>query len=440
VSFSRHSLYRSSGADWLGDIPAHWSVGRMRSIFEIKKRIALTLGLDVFSITQSGIRIKDIESNEGQLSSDYSKYQLVEAGDFAMNPMDLLTGGVDIARSRGVTSPDYRVVTLRDHDRYFGPYLLYVLQTCYRRHIFYGYGQGSSHLGRWRLPTDQFLDFVLPTPPRDEQEAVSAFLDRETAAIDALIADQRRLIELLTEKRQAVISHAVTRGLNPGAAMKPSGAEWLGPIPAHWALPPLYARYEQALGKMLDQSKDTGEYPTPYLRNIDVRWDYINAENLPVMDIKPDERSRFMVCKGDLLTVEGRELGRAAIWIGDDGTVAFQKALHRLRPLNRSEHPRYLFYTLMFANGTNVFLANQSPNEIPHLTGEQLRRYRFPKPPYDEQVAIAQFLDREARRFDALILEAQRAVALLHERRAALISAAVTGQIDVRGHAAVEVA
>ena len=170
---------------------------------------------------------------------DYSKYQLVEVGDFAMNHMDLLTGGVDIAATRGVTSPDYRVVTIRDystcHDRFF----LGLFQMCYRNKIFYGFGQGSSQLGRWRLPTEQFLDFVFPLPPLAEQTQIAGFLDRETGKIDELVAEQRRLMELLKEKRQAVISRAVTRGLNPAAPLKSSGIEWLGAVPAHWETKPL---------------------------------------------------------------------------------------------------------------------------------------------------------------------------------------------------------
>ncbi len=183
---------------------------------------------------------------------------------------------------------------------------------------------------------------------------------------------------------------------------------------------------------MLDQGKKTGLHPIPYLRNLDVRWDYINVDDLPTMDIAPHERDRFTVRKGDLLMVEGRELGRCAVWQGDDGVIAFQKALHRLRPLDKSEHVRFFYYLMIFVNGTGAFVADQSPNEIPHLTGEELRKYRFPKPPLSEQVTIANYLDEMTVKFDALTAEAARAIELLQERRTALISAAVTGKIDVR--------
>ena len=111
---------------------------------------------------------------------------------------------------------------------------MYLFQAGYKNKIFYAFGQGSSQLGRWRFPTEQFNSFKFPNPPFQEQKQIATFLDRETAKIDELIAEQKNLIELLKEKRQAVISHAVTKGLNPSAPMKNSGIEWLGEVPEHW--------------------------------------------------------------------------------------------------------------------------------------------------------------------------------------------------------------
>jgi type I restriction enzyme S subunit len=238
---SRYKAYsekKDSKIAWLNDIPKHWELLRFKNVFKIQKRIAGVLGYDVLSITQRGVKVKDTESGDGQLSMDYAKYQLVHKNDFAMNHMDLLTGYVDISKFDGVTSPDYRVFTLADekqHPKYF----LYLLQLCYIAKIFYPLGQGAAQIGRWRLPTEAFNEFVAPTPTYAEQQSIAAFLDHETAKIDALIEKQQRLIVLLKEKRQAVISHAVTKGLNPNAPMKDSGVEWLGEVPAHWELVPL---------------------------------------------------------------------------------------------------------------------------------------------------------------------------------------------------------
>ncbi|MFZ2627386.1 MAG: restriction endonuclease subunit S, partial [Rugosibacter sp.] len=189
----RYPKYKDSGVAWLGKVPEHWSIRRVRWLCEIKKRIAGELGHDVLSITQQGIRIRDLDSNDGQISMDYSKYQFVEIGDFAMNHMDLLTGYVDLSPVSGVTSPDYRVFAIRDPSICHDKYLLYLFQMGYKNRIFYAYGQGSSQLGRWRLPTEQFHDLPFPLPPKSEQQNIAAFLDRETLMIDALVAEQRRL-------------------------------------------------------------------------------------------------------------------------------------------------------------------------------------------------------------------------------------------------------
>ena len=281
----------------------------------------------------------------------------------------------------------------------------------------------------------------LPLPPLDEQRAIAAFLDRETERIDALVAKKRQLIERLQEYRTALITRTVTRGLPPDAAraagldpspgLKPSGVEWLGDVPEHWDLAPLYTRYSVDLGKMLREDRTRGEHLVPYLRNVDVQWDQINFTDLPVIDILPDECERFTLQPGDLLVCEGGEVGRAAIVPERGQGIAYQKALHRLRP-GQGESPRFMYYMLSFAAARGVFDAGGNPNTIPHLTGEMLRRYRFPQPPLDEQLAIAVFLDQEVAMISELSSKVDSAIERLQEYRTALITAAVTGKIDVR--------
>ncbi len=200
---------KDSGVEWLGYVPEHWKIRRIKTLFQIKKRIAGTLGYDVLSITQKGIKVKDIESGEGQLSMDYTKYQLVNIGDFAMNHMDLLTGWVDIAKQQGVTSPDYRVFSLIEKEAH-PKYYLYVLQMGYNQKIFYAYGQGSSHLGRWRFPTEAFQSFYFPFPPENEQKEISNFIENVHLKISNLVEKSKKAISLLNERRAALISAAVT--------------------------------------------------------------------------------------------------------------------------------------------------------------------------------------------------------------------------------------
>lgn len=198
-----------SGVEWIGEIPSHWNTKKVKYIFEIKKIISREEGYDVLSVTQQGIKIKDIISGKGQLSMDYTKYQIVNIGDFVMNHMDLLTGYVDISKWFGVTSPDYRVFSLIDEkcvDRYY----LYLFQTGYKNRIFYGFGQGSSKFGRWRLPSKQFNNFKFPYPSYEEQQQIGKYLDEQTQKIDSIIEKEIQQIELLKEYSQSLISEVVT--------------------------------------------------------------------------------------------------------------------------------------------------------------------------------------------------------------------------------------
>lgn len=211
---------KDSGVEWLGEVPEHWEVKRFKTIFKIRKRIAGELGHDVLSITQKGIKIKDTESGEGQLSMDYSKYQLVYKGDYAMNHMDLLTGFVDISKYDGVTSPDYRVFTLEEKNS-LPEYFLAFLQMGYINKLFFPFGQGAAHMGRWRLPTEAFREFLAPVPPKNEQKAIADFIFNSLEQMDILEKKSRKAIKLMQERRTALISAAVMGKIDVRDWVKP---------------------------------------------------------------------------------------------------------------------------------------------------------------------------------------------------------------------------
>lgn len=201
---------KDSGVDWMGDVPEHWNVTKMKWMFEIVKRIYGAEDRDVLSITQRGIKVKDIDSNDGQLAESYANYQVVNVNDFAMNSMDLLTGWVDCSPYEGVTSPDYRVFRFHPDKPQCHTYYKYLFQMCYTNRVFYRLGQGVSNLGRWRLQADQFLNIRLPQPPIEEQEQIAAYLDKKVGQIEELTADIKSQIEKLKEYRKIVIHDAVT--------------------------------------------------------------------------------------------------------------------------------------------------------------------------------------------------------------------------------------
>lgn len=201
---------KDSGVEWIGKIPEHWEIVKLKYLFNIKKDVAGELGYEVLSVTQTGLKIKDVNSNEGQQSMDYSKYQMVDPDDFVMNHMDLLTGWVDCSVYQGVTSPDYRVFKLIDMNKNSKDYYKYIFQMCYLNRIFYGLGQGVSNLGRWRLQTDKFINFQVPVPPTEEQIKIAEKVGQIMSDIDEFTNKKYELISELESYKKSLIYEVVT--------------------------------------------------------------------------------------------------------------------------------------------------------------------------------------------------------------------------------------
>ena len=438
----RYPEYKNTGVAWLGEIPAHWEVRRLKECANAR------------------LSTVDKKSVEGDPEVRLCNYVDVYYNDLIHGEIEFMTATATPAQVRRFSLRQGDVLITKDSEAWTdiavpalvtedladvvcGYHLALIRPRSNCLGAFFGraigavglqeqYHVAANGITRFGLTVDAIRNGILPLPPLSEQTAIAGFMDRETTKIDALIAKQQELIRLLQEKRTALTGHAVTKGLDPDVPMKDSGVEWLGEIPAHWEVAALQYRYEQSLGKMLDAKQITGDYLVPYLRNVDVQWDHINLADLPTMDIRPQELDRFTVRPGDLLVCEGGEAGRCAIWDGDLDPCGYQKALHRLRPLDSvRDAPRFLYYTLSAAVARRAFAGGQG-STIGHLTGDMLRAQRFPFPSTTEQRAIVRSLDRETAKIDTLIAKADDAIAHLNEYRSALISAAVTGKIDVR--------
>lgn len=256
------------------------------------------------------------------------------------------------------------------------------------------------------------------------------FLDQQIAKIQVLIENKQTMKDSLQESMLAQVVSLLSRGTR-GTPTKACSLGWLNEVPETWEIAPLYARYEVKLGKMLDQKRITGTSLGPYLRNVNVQWDYTRVDALPEMDFTPREREELRLTPGDLLVCEGGEVGRTAMWRGELEECYFQKAVHRLRPLSVRDIPRFFFWVMFAAAKLGHFRAGGNPNTIDHLTGEQLRRHRFPFPPADVQREIAQELDQRKERIQQTLQGIDSALARLNEYRAALITAAVIGHLDI---------
>ena len=417
MSFPRYSKYKPSGVDWLGDVPEHWEVKPLKW--------NLRLLTDKTDRRQFPVALENVESWTGRFITTEAEF---EGEGIAFEPGDILFGKLRpylakayLAEARGEAIGDFHV--MRPAARIGGRFAQYQLLTRSFIHIVDGSTFGS------KMPRASW-EFVgglkVATPPLVEQTGIAEFLDRETAKIDGLMGEQRRLIELLKEKRQAVISHAVTRGLNPHAPLKPSGIEWLGDVPEHWEV--LKA---SSIGKLFgseqvpeESVREDGDLPFIKVGSLSLdsfaveSWTWF-VDRAVAARCKP--RNGFIV-----FPKRGAAIFTNKVNIVDRPSVIDPNPMGW--KIGRRATAAFLAYALKSRKLDE--LADVST--VPQINNKHIAPERFPVPPLDEQHQIVAFIASETAKLDTLTSEALRAIDLLQERRSALISAAVTGQIDVR--------
>lgn len=435
MSFPRYPKYKPSGVEWLGEVPEHWGLKPLWTLFRRLKRVGHETEQLLSVYRDHGVVTKaSRDDNFNSPSEDLSTYQLVMPGDLVINKMKAWQGSVAISPERGIVSPAYFVYeTLHYENSVF----LHLLMRSVRYIVGYFTLSKGIRVNQWDLEPGYHSRIPLLLPPIYEQEQIVNFLVPETAKIDALVAEQQRLIDLLKEKRQAVISHAVTKGLDPTVPMKPSGIEWLGDIPAHWKVGKCRFYISILCGfafPSIGFSED--ENHTRLMRGINVgvlrlRWDdtvyWKRSEN--------DGLGIYELQAGDVVMGMDRPLISEGIRVAkvkpEDLPCLLLQRVASLKP-NSQLDSNYLLLLL----SSEMFIAHFSPDttgvSVPHISPEQIGNFVIPIPPILEQRTIIEYVTDQLTKFDSLTTEAERAIELLQERRTALISAAVTGQIDVR--------
>ncbi len=252
MSFPRYGRYKASGVEWLGEVPEHWKVRRLDHSFRHIREKVSDKYFSALSVTKNGI-VPQLET--AAKSDDGDNRKLVRVGDFVINGRSDRNGSAGISALDGSVSLINLVLRPIDIDGRFAHFLL---RSEPFQQEFYRNGKGIV-ADLWSTGYEEMRNILLAMPARDEQRRIAAFLDQETAKIDELIDEQRRLIELLREKRHAIISRAVTKGLNPDAPMRESGVMGIGSVPTSWSIAPVGYRYMVQLGKMLDTLKITGQ-------------------------------------------------------------------------------------------------------------------------------------------------------------------------------------
>ena len=321
MTLPRYKEYVDSRVEWLGEIPHHWKLVRLKDIAEVVNGFPFDSKLFESEGAHALIRIRDLNARE--TVTRYGGEFLIAAAVTSSDVLIGMDGDFNVGRWRGAEPAllNQRMCCVRSPSSVLSIFLGHALPIPLKAINDITYSTTVKHLSSLDVAK---IRFALPND--DELTAIAAFLDRETAKIDVLITEQEKLIALLAEKRRATISHVVTKGINPNAPMKDSRVAWLGVVPAHWHVAPLASRYNVQLGKMLDTSKILGKHLRPYLRVFDVQWGEINVSGLPEMDFDESARQKFRLAVGDILVNEGGSYpGRAAIWRGELEECYYQR-------------------------------------------------------------------------------------------------------------------
>lgn len=444
MSFPRYPEYKDSGVAWLGEVPTHWNLKRLRHVATLnpsKSEVAHlprdteVSFLPMEAVGDDGTLNLDRTRPIGEVESGYTYFR---EGDVTIakitpcyeNGKGSVMRGLHNGHGFGTTE----LIVARPSEGKATSEYLHLLFTS---HPFRQLGEASMYGagGQKRVPDDFVRDFAVAFPPLCEQTAIATFLDHETAKIDALVAEQEKLIALLQEKRQAVISHAVTKGLNPNVPMKDSGVEWLGEVPGHWEVCALKNIVSTPITDGPHETPQFFDEGVPFVSAEAVSQGFINFEKIRG-HISPEDHQRYsqkyLPRRGDVYMVKsGATTGVTAI-VETDQEFNIWSPLAALRCGDKM-FPKYLLHYMRSRHFQEAVTLNWSFGTQQNIGMGVIGDLSTPVPPLEEQTSIASFLDRETAKLHTLMTEARTAITLLQERRTALISAAVTGQIDVRG-------
>lgn len=412
MTFASYQDYKNTGVEWLGKLPVHWDVLPLKAGFNLKKRPPpINCGV-VTAFRDGEVTLRSNRRMDGFTEAFQEiGYQGVEPNDLVIHAMDAFAGAIGVSDSKGKSTPVYSVCEPKQdyYSKYYGLVLRHIALAGYIQSLAKGIRERSTDF-RW----SDAKNIPVPHPSIEEQKNIIRFLDHEITKINTLVIEQEKLIELLKEKRQVFITNAVTKGLNQTVEMKESGVEWIGLIPKHWTVRRLKYLADIRTGdKDTENSVEDGDYP------FFVRSQTIERINSYTYD-----------CEAILTAGDGAGVGKVFHYF--NGPFDFHQRVYMLNNF-KEVAGKYLFYFFK-ENFFKVALEGGAKSTVDSLRRPMLTNFSISFPDIDEQKNILSVIEKKAIEFDELILEASRAIQLLQERRSALISAAVTGQIDVRNY------
>ncbi len=442
-----YPAYKDSGVEWLGEIPVHWGVRRLQFDCKINpKGDSLNLPgemevsfLPMECIGEDGRLSLEKTRTIEQVRQGYTYFQNEDVILAKITPcFENGKGALCQGLLNGIGFGTTELHILRANEETYPKFIFYLTKSDPFQKIGAAMMYGAA--GQKRLPEEFIRDFPVSTPTLLEQQAIATFLDREIAKINTLIVKKERLIELLQEKRAAIISQAVTKGLDPTVAMKNSGVEWLGEIPEHWETKRVRDVTELLQTGPFGSQLHSSDYTLngiPVINPSHLR----NGRIYPDWDCAVNEETRSRLVRhelqeGDIIFARRGEMGRCALvtkiekgWLCGTGSLL-------IRPRTSMVSPLYLNMVLSTSGVKDWLLLESVGSTMNNLNTSILSRIPVPTPPLTEQNAITEYIDREMSKIDALISRIREGIEKLKEYSTALISAAVTGKIDVRGEIA----
>lgn len=420
--------------EWLGDVPEHWQIVRTKDIFNHRKEEALEDDEIVTAFRDGQVTLRKNRRTDGFTNSIKEHgYQHINNGDLVIHEMDAFAGAIGVSDSSGKSTPVYTVCYAKNENinhHFYSHFFRTMAKTGFINSLAKGIRVRSTEF-RW----NESRNVYLAEPPKADQEKIVSFLDTETARIDNLIAKQEKLIELLEEQRKSIISHAVTKGLNPNVPMKDSGVEWLGDVPEHWMTP--------SSKHLLEIPITDGPHETPNF--VDDGVPFISAEAISKGKIDFDKKRGYITSELNAIyskkyspKIDDIYMVKSGATTGKVAMVETTEEFNIWSPLavfrcNKNKVlPKFLLAVFNSSHFYDALVLNWSYGTQQNIGMGVLSNIEIPCPSLKEQAEIIQHLDAQNTKFDKLISTQSQLIEKLKEYRSTIISHAVTGKIDVR--------
>ena len=427
---------KESGVKWIGEIPESWSVKRVKDGFVRKKSEAHQENPVILSLARSGVRVRDMSKNEGQIADSYYNYNPVEPGDFLINPMDLYSGAnCSISRVAGVISPAY--INLRYKDGFDPAYYDFYFKTQYWAMAMFAHGKGVSFENRWTLSAVDLLNYYIPYPSVSEQNRISKWLTLRCETIDEVIKQTEKGIEEYKKLKSSMIAKAVTQGVRGKRQQKNSGIEWIGFIPADWRKTQLRhcATVKSGITLGKTYADNTELFEMPYLRVANVQDGYVDVTDLAMLPVTSEEIEKYRLHAGDVLMTEGGDLdklGRGCVWDGRIDPCLHQNHIFAVKTNEKILNPFFLEYVTASRVGRDYFdITAIKTTNLACTSSSKVLAFVIPLPSLEEQAEIVEYLKQKTGELDNLIVKKQMFIAELENYKKSMIYEYVTGKKEV---------